>query len=72
MKISSLILSLRSIQIRDGDLDVIHRVGEMNDPEGISGVKVVGADKSGTEASPWYYIPWDADTVTNARVVELE
>jgi hypothetical protein len=71
VKLSRLIAKLEALKAENGDLDVIHRVGEANDPYGIVDAVVIGADIHYYDGmQPDYYVPW-GDEVTNAQVVEI-
>jgi hypothetical protein len=71
VRISELIEQLEALRRNEGDLDVIHRQGEMDDPYGVAEVKAVNVNRSQYGVSVYYDFPWDESTVTNARAVEL-
>lgn len=73
MKISELIAELETLRSREGDLEVIHRRGEMCDPEPVEQVLAVAALVRGSANSLWYSIPYPGEKglITNTRIAEL-
>lgn len=67
MKISELIVKLATIADAEGDLEVLTRSGEMGDPDPVTEANVVNVNAR----DGYYYIPWDQNTVTNAKAVEV-